>query len=367
MSAEIPEDRMTPRQRMAAFATGREIDRLPCSPLIGEHACRLTGVTVSRYSHSAELMAEAQIAAFRAYRPDSIGFGPGLFGIAEAMGTRLAFPENGMPYVEDPALKDWADLDRLAPADPHRDGRLPLYLRALEIVREQIGSEAPVGSSVGGPFTAAANLRGTVDFLKDLLRRPEQVHRLLRLVTESALRFIDAVCDLGLKPGISEPTASGTVISASQFREFAQPYLKLYADRIIERCGSGPQLHICGDTSRIWPEMADTGAGTLSLDNMNDLAEAKAAVGKRVCLTGNVHPVMTLMRGTRDQVLSEARECIRKAYDSPKGYILSSGCALPLDTPPDNVVALMDAARTYGRWPIDPERLMAGPVSAGAR
>jgi uroporphyrinogen decarboxylase len=351
-------EEMTPKERMTAFAAGGEIDRIPCIPLIGEHACRLIGVTVSRYNHSAELMAEAQIAAFRKYRPDSVGIGPGLFGITEAMGTRLKFPEDGMPYVSEPVLKDYADFDRLSPVDSHRDGRLPLYLKALKLINEQIGDQVVVGSSVGGPFTAAASLRGTENFLRDLRKNPEMAHRLLQLVTVSALRYIDAVSDLGLKPSISEPTASGTLISARQFREFAKPYLKMYVDRIIERCGSGPMLHICGNTSRIWSDMADTGATILSLDNEIDLAEAKEAVGDRVCLAGNVRPVETLMKGTRDQVLTEAKECLRKAHDNPKGYILSSGCALPLDTPPENVMALMEAARIYGKMPIDPERLV---------
>lgn len=43
---QAPKDQMTPLERMAAFARGMEIDRLPCAPIIGEHACRLTGVTV---------------------------------------------------------------------------------------------------------------------------------------------------------------------------------------------------------------------------------------------------------------------------------------------------------------------------------
>lgn len=358
MGSGIGYDEMTPKERMTAFAAGREIDRIPCIPLIGEHACRLIGVTVSRYNHSAELMAGAQIAAFRKYRPDSVGIGPGLFGIAEAMGARLNFPEDGMPYVSEPILKNYDDLNRLLPADPHRDGRLPLYLEALKIINKQIGDQVVVGSSVGGPFTTAASLRGTANFLRDLRKNPEMAHRLLQLVTVSALRYIDAVSDLGLKPSISEPTASGTLISAEQFREFVKPYLKMYVDRIVERCGSGPMLHICGNTSRIWFDMADTGATILSLDNEIDLAEAKEAVGDRVCLAGNVPPVETLMRGTRDQVLAKAKECLRRAHDNPKGYILSSGCALPLDTPPENVMALMEAARIYGKMPIDPERLV---------
>jgi uroporphyrinogen decarboxylase len=359
MITEVTPDRMTPKERMAAFAAGGEIDRLPCCPMVSEHSCRLINAQVAEYSHSAELMAQAQVAVYNVYRPDSLGVGPGLFGIAEAMGTKLAYPADGMPYVDQPVLQDWSDLDRIEPTDPHKDGRLPIYLQALEMIQEQLGDLTPIGSSVGGPFTAAANLRGTANFLRDLRRHPELAHRLLQLVTDSALRYIDAVCDLGIKPGISEPTASGTVIGAKQFREFAQPYLKQYCDRIIERCGSGPQLHICGNTSRIWPEMADTGASSLSLDNIIDLAAAKEEVGDRVCLVGNVHPVDTIMKGSRDDVIAEARECIRKTYDSPKGYILASGCAIPLNAPPENVIALMDAARIYGQMPIDPERLKA--------
>jgi len=182
------------------------------------------------------------------------------------------------------------------------------------------------------------------------------VHRLLQLTTQSIFNYIDAVCDLGLKPGLGEPTASGSLISARHFREFVKPYLKQCTDHIIERCGSGPTLHICGDTSRIWTDMVETGAAILSLDNLIDLEEAKRAVGSRVCLEGNVRPVDTLMKGSREQILEEAKECIRKTYDSPKGFILASGCGLPLATPPENVIALMDAARQYGRIPIDPSQ-----------
>lgn len=354
----IIKDRMTPKERMAAFATGKEIDRIPCFPIIGEHSSRLIGATVSRFSHSVELMVESQLAVFKVYRPDSIGIGPGLFGIAEAMGTKLQFPEDGMPFVSEPFLKDYKDFERLTPVNPYRDGRLPLYLEALKIINEQVGDLVGVGSSVGGPFTTASSLRGTENFLKEIHRNPEMVHRLLGIVTESALKYIDAVCDLGIKPSISEPTASGSLISTKVFREFVKPYLKMYVDRIKERCGSGPMLHICGNTSRIWVDMADTGATILSLDNEIDLTEAKKVVGDRVCIAGNVKPVDTIMKGTPSQVMEEAKECIRKVYDNPKGYILSSGCALPLNTPPENVVALMDAARLYGKMPIIPEELV---------
>ncbi len=349
-------DEMTPKERMTAFASGKEIDRIPCMPLIGDHACRLIGVPVSRYSQSAKLMAEAHIKSFNTYHTDSVGVGPSLFGIAEAMGTRLTYPYDGIPYVSEPALSDWKDFTKLAPVNPYRDGRLPLFLETLQRINDSIGEQVGIGSSVGGPFTAAASLRGTECFLKDLRKNPEMVHRLLELVTESALSYIDAVCDLGLKPSLADPIASGSLISAKQFREFAKPYLKIYADRIKERCGSGPTLHICGNSSRIWPDMVDVGATILSLDNIVDLEDAKKEVGDRVCLSGNVKPIDTIMKGNRQEIYAESKECLRKAHNNPKGFILSSGCGIAIDTPPENIIAFMDAARIYGKYPIEPEK-----------
>lgn len=347
-------DAMTPRERMAAFAAGGDLDRLPFILHLGEHASRLIGVSVARYSHDPKLMAEAQFAAFRDYGPDSVGVGPGLFGIAEAMGAELKFPEDGIPYIDGPVVHDESDLTRLNPADPYREGRLPLYLEALKIIDARIGRQVPVSSSVGGPLTTAAALRGTENLLKDLYRRPEWVHRLLALVTESALNYIDAVAELGLKTSISEPMASGSLISPAHFREFVVPYLKLYTERIIKHSGSGPHLHICGDTRHIWQDMAETGAAAISLDDMIDLAAAKDAVGDRVVIAGNVHPVETMLLGSPAQVEAEVRECLRKAYDSPRGFIVCPGCALPLHTPAENVHAFAAAVRRYARCPIDP-------------
>lgn len=346
-------DAMTPRERMSAFTGGGELDRLPFILHIGEHASRLIGVSVARYSHDPVLMAEAQYAVYEQYGPDGAGVGPGLYGIAEAMGARLMFPPDGMPYLDEPVLHAEADLERLVPVDPRCDGRLPLFLEALQRIDGRIGRLVPVGSSVGGPLTAAAALRGTENLLKDFYRRPEWVHRLLQIVTQSALNYIDAAAELGYKAGISEPTASGSLISKAHFREFALPYLRRYAERIKRHSGSGPHLHICGDTNLIWDDMVATGAGAISLDNVVDLAAVKKAVGEKIVIAGNVRPVDTMLLGNPLDVAAEVRTCLRKAYDSPRGYIPCPGCALPLHTPPANVRAFAAAVRRYARCPID--------------
>ncbi|MBU3142656.1 uroporphyrinogen decarboxylase family protein [Clostridium sp. CF012] len=342
-------DEMTPRERMEAFSAGKQIDRIPCSPFLGEACAPLFGHTIKEHNFSTEVIIDVAVKSFETIRPDSIGIGPGLQGIPEAMGSEFKFPENGTPYFSSPILRDYKDLGKLSPLNPYKDGRISYFLEALKVTSGRIGHEVFVGSSMGGPFTTAAFLRGTEDFLKDITRNPEMVHKLLELSTQSVINYIDAVCDLGLSPSIAEPVASGTMISARTFREFAKPYLKKCMDRIIERRGSGTTLHICGTTKKIWADMVEVGIANLSLDNIDDIGELKEQFGDKVCLIGNVAPVETILRGTIEDIHNAGKLCISKAADSPKGFVLSSGCDIPIGTHPDKIIALMDSARIYGR------------------
>lgn len=331
---------------MAALS-GKPYDRIPVYLLMSDHAARVIGVSVGEYQTSAALMAKGQLEAWRAYGMDLINTGPGLTGIAEAIGSRLAFPDN-TAYVIDYPVKELRDLDRLKIPDPNSDGRLPRFLEATDMVLKTVGDQVPVSLTTAGPFTTAANIRGTEHFLRDLRRDPEFVHRLLRFAIDSILPFAREVIALGGRIGIAEPVASGTLISPKVFREFALPYLRDLVEAIKRLTGgAAPSLHVCGNSSKIWHDMADTGASVLSLDDEVDLAEARAVVGDRVALLGNIRPTATMVMGTPADVRENVRECLAKGIGTPKGYILGMGCALPINTPPENVHALIDAAREF--------------------
>jgi len=355
MTVTAFKETMTSKERTVAALTGKPYDRIPVNLLISDHAARVIGVTVGEYNNSAQLLARGQIAAWRRYGADNVNTGPGLTGIAEAIGSRIAFPDS-TPYVAENVVKEEKDLDLLKVPDPEKDGRLPLFLEAASIVLREIGDEVGLSMTTSGPFTTAASIRGTDRFLRDLHKNPEFAHRLLRLATDSIIRFSAAAIGVGARIGLADPTASGTMISPKQFREFALPYLTEVTAALTAIAGVAPSLHICGNTAKIWPEMADTGVSVLSLDDAVDLAAAKELVGHRVALLGNVRPTAAMYLGTPDDVRANALECLLKGWDNPKGYILGLGCGLPIDTPPENIHALVAAAREYGRWPLEPGR-----------
>jgi uroporphyrinogen decarboxylase len=135
------------------------------------------------------------------------------------------------------------------------------------------------------------------------------------------------------------------MISAEHFQRFSLPYLQ----KIVRSLKVPVILHICGDTTLTLEKMAESGAKALSVGKV-DLAAAKKRVGGKVCLMGNVPTIEILLRGTAKQVRGASKECIRNAGEGG-GFILSSECDIPADTPSDNITAMVKAARTYGKYP----------------
>ena len=342
----MPEDRMSPKERIAAFLAGKPLDRFPCVPLVLNHAARIAGVKIGRHNRDGRLMGQCHVAAYHRYGQDLVTIFSDTAVLAEAMGTKLHYPEDDVPRVERPAVTDPDDLGRLERGSPN-SARLPVYLEALRTAIAAVGDEVPITCCFAAPFTTAACLRGVDQLARDLYRNKPLAHDLLRRSLELCQCFADAVVDAGGIPVIVDPVATGSVLGDRQFREFALPYLQdLHAH--IARRGLPPLLHICGQTSRILDAMLEAGAALLSLDDI-PMAEACDRAGDHVALMGNVRPAQTLLQGTPEDVLREVRELCAIGRQCRRGFVLASGCEVPINAPPENVEAMLAGVRAHGR------------------
>ena len=346
----MPKDQMTPRERAQALREGRPADRLPCAPVVANTAARVIGVKVSELRRDGRTLARAAVTAYRRFGYDSVRVFTDLYAQPEAMGAKTRVPEDETAHLDAPAIGRPEEIDRLVPHDPRRDGPLPTLLEATARVLEEIGTEVPVTCGLEGPFTLASLLAGPENLTRWLVRDPEAAHKLIGLAFEASRRLAEAIIDLGAAPSLTCAMSSSTVISPGHFAEFSQPYLKRLADYVKSRGVAAVGLHICGRTEKIWPGMAETGATTLSIDNMASLARAKETVGDRVALMGNIPPSEVLLLGSPAEVRQAALDCLRQAWDNPRGFILASGCSLATETPFANIDAMMDTAREVG-WP----------------
>ena len=348
---KVPADQLDPIERAALFSRGEEIDRIPCCLDTGETMAPMLGFSIAEYYHSAEKMCQLEEFLFENFHSDGVGLSTTLRGMAEAMGSEIEYQHNNIAQLKTPALR-LDEVDSAHLVDVEKDGRLPIILEGLQLVKEKLGKKVPISGTVTGPFTVAAMVLGTEHLMMGMIKQPEAVHQLMEVIVENNNRYIQRLIDLEVGIGFADPVSSTNLIGLEQYKEFSLPYFQRNVDFIKEQ-GAGCGLHICGGSRNLWPLLCETGIGTFGLDNVEDIGEARDVLGPHMCIQGNVPPLDVMRDGTPLDVLRSARECIRKGHDSRKGFILTSGCQMPVGTPASNMQALMDAARIFGSYPLD--------------
>ncbi|SMG14311.1 uroporphyrinogen decarboxylase family protein [Dethiosulfovibrio salsuginis] len=348
-------DRMTPLERGKAMAAGQPVDRIQCNPNLSNGIARISGCKISQFNHDPRALADAVIATHRRFGGDGAKVFTDLFTVAEAMGAKIKFPDDDTADLLEPAIDSVSKIDSLEPIDPEKACRIPIQLKAMEMVVEEISSEVPCTALVVGPFTTAFFLVGVQNMTRLMIRDPESVDRLCELSLESTVRYVDAAIDRGMGISIAEPLSSCTVVSPTHFRRYAAPAVGKLLGHIKSK-GMGTSMHICGKTDGIWEDLADMGLNALSVDNVVSLPDCVAKVGDRMKIMGKVDPSSVVFAGTKEEVRKACLRDIKDGFRSPKGFALMSGCGLPVETPVENIDVMMDTARELG-WPLTEDKI----------
>ena len=351
------DDEMIPKERMAAFFANKEVDRIPILPFITAVSGKVIGMTHREKRSSAKNMFLCQSSCYERFGHDSISVEYGLHGIGTAMGSKVNNPEDNVPAIVEHYLTNLDDLNSkldLSRIERKNDSWAQINYEMAQMIIEKHGDEVGVSLSAPGPITAASSLYPIDKLLRATRKNPEKVHELLRFSTDAikllAMEFIKG----GVGISLCDPVASGTILNKEAYREFVLPYTKEIID-FIHGLGKSVTYHVCGDTSALTELMVDTGCNVLSIDNVVSLLDTKKRVGDKIVLMGNVDPISSMMLGSTKDVEDNVRKCLREGYDNKKGYMLSTGCGIPINSPVENIDAFMAAGRKYGKWPLNPE------------
>lgn len=347
---------MTSLERIRCAVRRQPVDRVPVAPFMGNHGARVAGVPIGTYCRSGRVMAEAQFRAWQTYGQDAVVAQSDNYYIAEGFGVEVEHYEDATPTLKTPVLRELADIERLRVPDPQRDGRMPVYLEAIRRLGELTHGEVAVRAPGTGPFSLAGHLMGAENFLIEMAmadRDPggpgeQSLKRLLELTTEALIAFATACLEAGAHlVQAGDSLASLDMISSASYRRWAWPAERRFfaaINPLAERHGAATLLHICGDMTFVLESMADTGARILELDHKVSLRTASERVGNRVCLMGNLDPVELLWRGTPAAVAEASRQAIADAGQH-SGFILGSGCEVPVAASQENMSAMIEAAR----------------------
>ncbi|HUT24526.1 MAG TPA: uroporphyrinogen decarboxylase family protein [Sumerlaeia bacterium] len=350
------------RTRAQKAMRGGKPDRVPCVPLIDlSYAAKLAGAAVSACFLNPVRHAQALAAALERH-PDIDGLSVNLClakdVIAERQETAKGYRVKtvggitwNVPYddVGSPETREIRSFDdpRLETDDPFMPGIVQTFIAIPSGIRRRY----LINAGVTGPFSQVALLMGLDKILTATLTDAPGLRRAIEKRLPLALEWIDALA--ALDPGaiwIGEGPASGSLIGPDAYRDFVAPYERLLAERIRGR-GIPSVLHICGKLGPLLEIVPESGCDCLELDWPEDMRNAKARIGRRMALKGNLNTT-TLLEADPSKVYELSAALIDEAGEGG-AFVLSSGCCLGRDTPPENVDAMARAALDHGRYGLD--------------
>jgi [methyl-Co(III) methanol-specific corrinoid protein]:coenzyme M methyltransferase len=220
-------------------------------------------------------------------------------------------------------------------------GYLPVLIEAVRIIKRELGDRVAVIGGIIGPYTIAGGVLGISKLAKESFKNPQRLEPVFDTCERAGTMLAQALIEAGADAICVEDMAGSTdLISPEMFASIVAPYEK----KQFAQIGVPTMLHICGDVTPILPYMAETGTTAISYEARVDTAAARKRVGDRVALICGPDAGRTLFSGTPEQVENECRQQIELGAD-----IIAPGCAVAPGTPPENLMAMLEAVQKYGK------------------
>ncbi len=250
------------------------------------------------------------------------------------------------------------DFDRYPWPTPDDPGRTRgLRARARQLLEE---TGCAVVFTIGMPFIHYCQyLRGFSDWYMDIAADPTLAGALMDRVLEVNLAIYDAALrelgdvvdvvaladDVGLQ--------NGPMLSPETYRALIKPRHRRVFDLVHARCGAKLMYHSCGSVYDLLGDFVDMGVDAVNPVQVSaarmDTKTLKKEWGGKLAFWGGIDTQRVLPHGT----VREVREEVRRRIDDLApggGYILAAVHNIQPDVPPQNIVAMLEECREYGRY-----------------
>lgn len=342
---------LTSAQRVMRVLQRQEPDRIPHFEWIIDHKVReaiCPGCSMEEFTVRMNLDA---ILVGPDFKKEQIG--PNRFRnewgvISEKTTEEHAFPVKGPIHSLD-------DLQRYEPPDPHAPGRYDSLKRMVARYKGKLA----IGVHLNDVFSIPRYLTGFEGLLIAVAEEPDLVQKLVELSVETNLEMAREVARCGadfIFTGDDYASTEGPFMSPRAFRQYFYPGLKQVIAGFHE-AGLPVIKHSDGQIMPLIDMILDSGIDCLDpIDPIAglDIGVMKEKYSDRVALKGNVDCAHTLTFGTEQQVVEETKSVMRKAA-AGGGLILSSSNSIHSSVKPGNYLAMWNAIRMYGKYPISLE------------
>jgi len=291
-----------------------------------------------------ELACEVTMQPLRRYDMDAAILFSDILTIPDAMGLGLYFSEGEGPRFERPLTSD-AEISALEP-ERCRD-ELQYVMDAVALIRSELNGKVPLIGFSGSPWTLATYMiegGSSKDFAKTkalAFDNPASMHLLLEKLADAVAVYLSAQVEHGAQ-ALQIFDTWGGALGHRDYEEFSLQYMKAVVER-LPREADGRRVPIIVFTKGggQWIErIAECGADAVGLDWTTDLARARAQVGDRVALQGNMDPAM--LHASPERIRQEVASVLA-SFGNGTGHVFNLGHGITPGIDPACVAAMVDA------------------------
>ncbi|MDH7499313.1 MAG: uroporphyrinogen decarboxylase family protein [candidate division NC10 bacterium] len=339
---------MNSRERLMTALRREEPDRVPWYELAVDRA--LAQKLMGWKQVPAPAIAAAVTNPYTLEESKAIAARLGLDGLSYILRAptyaRMGEGIEGRGFPSEGLIKTEADLEKVQLPDPHRD---ELYADAEEFVRNK-GDYAAAFVTRIGMFQVILGL-GFEGFSLALYDNRSLVETLLDLYFDWMVVVAERMCQIGFDLFVTTDDfafKTGMLFSPQIFQELMVPRYR----KVLKKVTIPWVLHSDGKITEVVETLIELGVAGIHPNEKGamDIRAMKRDYGKRVCLLGNVD-LNLLGMGTPEEVDREVYELIRDVGPGG-GYILTSGNSLASYLKPQCVLAMAQAVKKYGKYPI---------------
>lgn len=297
-----------------------------------------------------DLACEVTLQPLARYELDAAILFSDILTIPDAMGLGLYFAEGEGPRFERPLRDEW-EIRNLCVPDPHAE--LQYVMDAVSEIRRALDGSVPLIGFSGSPWTLACYMvegRSSSDYrkIKSLAYgRPDLMHHILAVTADAVVAYLNAQIEAGAQ-AVMVFDSWGGVLSEAAYQEFSLAYLKRVVSGLIrERDGVHVPSIVFTKGGGLWLDsIADIGSDGVGIDWTMDIGRARALVGDRVALQGNLDPFVLF---APPEVVAREATRVLDAYGPHPGHVFNLGHGISQFTPPESVSVLVDTVHEYSR------------------
>jgi uroporphyrinogen decarboxylase len=293
---------------------------------------------------NAELCCEVTLQPLARYDLDAAILFSDILTIPDAMGLGLRFVEGEGPVFDRP-LRDARSIEALAIPDP--EGELRYVMNAVRTIRAALGDRLPLIGFSGSPWTLATYMvegAGGSDYT--IIKRmaydaPEMLDSLLAKLSASVSLYLEAQLSAGADALMIFDTWGGILAPHDYLRFSLEPMARIVA-HLKRVAPQVPVILFTKNGGQHLEAMAETGCDALGLDWTTDVAGARARVGDRVALQGNLDPTLLLAQPDR---IEAAVSRVLSSFGHGNGHIFNLGHGILQQTPPEHAGIMIEAVK----------------------